>query len=96
MKRLVIIVLVVVALALPQMAQAHGRLGGVCIAGILGFLLGGVAASHPSAPPPYPYYVPPSQCLREIPERWETRWDPTHNAYVRELIPRHFIRIPCR
>ena len=98
MKRLVIIVLVVAALALPQVAQARdGRFGpgGICIAGILGFLLGGAVASHPPAVPP-PYYVPPSQCFREVPEHWETRWDPGLNAYVRELIPRHFVRIPCR
>ncbi len=98
-KRLVIIILVVMALALPQVAQAHGRFGpgGICIAGILGFLLGGAVASHPPVvPPPYPYYVPPSQCLREIPEHWETRWDSYYNAYVREFVHRHYIRIPCQ
>ncbi len=97
MKRLVIIVLVVVVLTLPQVAQAHGRFGpgGICIAGILGFLLGGAAASHPLAVPP-PYYAPPSQCFREVPEHWETHWDPYRNAYVREWVPRHFVRIPCQ
>lgn len=98
MKRLVIIVLVVAALALPQVAQAHGRFGpgGICIAGILGFLLGGSVASHPTAVVPFPPH-PPTQCFKEVPEHWgEPRWDPSSNAYVRELVPQHYIRIPCR
>ena len=96
MKRLVIIVLVVAALALPQMAQARGGHGGgsfipgLCLGGVLGFLLSAPLADRPLVAPSYS----PGQCWKEVPERWEMRWDPFYNTYVRELVPRHYI--PCR
>ncbi len=95
MKKLVIIILIVAALALPQMAQARGGGGGsfvpgLCIVGALGFLLGTSAVTHPLVAPSYP----PGQCWKEVPERWEMRWDPFYNTYVREFVPRHYI--PCR
>ncbi len=100
MKRLMIVVLVVVALmlALPPMAQARGGGGhgggsfipGLCIGGILGHILSAPAVTHPLvAPSP-----PPGQCWKEVPERWEPRWDPHLNTYVRELVPRHYV--PCQ
>ena len=93
--RLMIIILVVAALALPPMAQARGGGGGsfvpgLCIGGVLGLLLSAPVAARPLAAPSYP----PGQCWKEVPEQWETRWDPFYNTYVRELIPRHFV--PCR
>ena len=91
MKRLIIIVLIVAAFMLPGCRHA----GPYLVGGILGFLIG-AAASHP--PPSYyaPPYAHPSQCFREVPEHWEMRWDPYRNAYAREWIPRHYVRIPCQ
>lgn len=95
MKKLVIIVLVMALLALPQMARARGGGGGsfvpgLCIGGVLGHLLSAPLAAHPPIAP----ISQPGQCWKEVPEKWEMRWDPFYNTYVRELVPRHFI--PCR
>lgn len=101
MKRFfVVVVVLVLALALPQMAQAHGRFPlAPCLAGgIIGLLLGGAAASHPPYPPAVAPPPPqPTQCFERILEHWgEPRWDPSQNTYVREKIPEHYVKIPCR
>ena len=95
MKKIIIVFLVVMALALPQMAQARGGGGGsfvpgLCIGGVLGFLLSASATDRPLVAP----FYPPGQCWKEVPEKWEMRWDPFYNTYVREFVPRHYI--PCR
>ncbi len=93
--RLIIVFLVAAALVLPPMAQARGGHGGgsfipgLCIGGILGLLL-----SPTVAVPAVPLHSP-NQCFKAVPEQWEMRWDPYSNTYVRQLIPQHFVPIPC-
>ena len=94
--RLIIVALVVMALMLPPLAQARGGHGGgghfipgLCVGGILGLLL-----SPTIVVPPIPPHSP-NQCFKVVPEQWETRWDPHSNAYIRRLVPEHFVPMPC-
>lgn len=98
-----VVAVVVVMLALPQVAQAHWH-GGPCILGLAGLfaLLFGWAVTHPQ-PPPRPVVIvqPPSaptvQCFKMVNGHWEPRKSEDgkyHEEFVPE--PEHKVPVSCQ
>ncbi len=100
MKKMFVVVLVVVMLALPQMAQARG-IGPGCLSGTFlgGLLLGGAAMSRPVPVVVTPAVAPPPhgqpQCFERVSGHWETHWDanPPYRKFIPE--PEHLVPVLC-
>jgi hypothetical protein len=94
-KALLLIVLSAAVVLTPVIVDArHGNgwegVGaGLCI----GLPLGCLLAQPAAAPPPPP---PPATCYRNIPEHWETRWDPVGQRYYSIYHPPQVVSYPCR
>lgn len=93
-KAILLIFLSAALLLTPVMAHArhgggwNGFGAGLCIGLPLGCLLASPAVA---APPP-----PPATCYRNVPEHWETRWDPVGQRYYSVYHPAEVIPYPCR
>lgn len=91
MGKLVLLIVLSVFIAItPVAAYARGWEGfgaGLCVGLPLGCLLARPAVA---APPP-----PPATCYRNVPEYWETRWDPVGQIYYQVYHPPQNIPYVC-
>ena len=93
--------LVIVLFLMPPIVEkvyAHYHDGGLIPGLIIGGCAGLFAASQmrpvvvqPPPPPP-----PQTLCYREIPERWEKRFNPATGQEETVVYPKHMVQIPCR
>ncbi len=93
-KLILMIALSGAVLLTPVMADArgggwHGFGAGLCIGLPLGCLLARPAVAAPPPPPP------PPTCYRQVPEHWETRWDPHAQRYYSVYHPPSVVPYPC-